>query len=154
MKTILLAEDSQDDELFFRRVLRDAGVQNRVVAVRDGREAIEYLEGQMQYADRQQFPLPDLIFVDLKMPRVEGWAVLAYLKREPRFNKLIVVVLTDLKNPKELQQIYAMGARSFLNKPFTLADLQALIREFPDCWVLNTMNPDNGLTPGSLEGGT
>ena len=136
---------SQDDIRNFHeqgflivRVMQKAGVQNQIMVVRDGQQAIEYLEGQLQYADREKFPSPEILFVDLKMPRIEGWAVLAHLKRQPRFKDMLVIVLTDLKNPKELQQAYAMGAHSFLSKPLTLLDVSELIRQLPHFWVLHT----------------
>lgn len=122
-KAILLAEDSLDDELFFRRVLLAAGVQNPVFATRDGRNTIAYLDGADPFSDRQAFPLPSILFLDLKMTPVDGWEVLAWLKAKPMFSKMPVIVLTQIEGMKELTKAYSLGAKSFLVKPFKHATL-------------------------------
>ncbi len=134
-KMILLAEDSPDDEFTFRRVLQSAGVQNPITAVRDGADAVAYLKGEGQYADRDAFPLPSIVFLDLKMQRMDGGDVLKWLKRQRRFNKTLVVVLTHLEEAKELYEAYSLGANSFLVKPLTRVDMEDLIQHFPGYWT-------------------
>ena len=132
---ILLAEDSPDDEFTFRRVLQSAGVQNPITAVRDGVDAVAYLKGEGHYANRDEFPLPSVLFLDLKMQRMDGGNVLKWLKRQRRFNKILVVVLTHLEEAKELYEAYSLGADSFLGKPLTRMDMQDLVQHFPGYWT-------------------
>jgi CheY-like chemotaxis protein len=141
MKTILLAEDSPDDEIFFTRVLRAAGVRNPVRVVRDGVEAIAYFEGRGPFSSREDYPLPDVLFLDLKMPRLNGWEVLTWLKSRPNMNKMLVVVLTQLDDAKDLYDAYALGANSFLIKPFIQLDLEDLIQSFPGHWEFDDRTP-------------
>jgi CheY-like chemotaxis protein len=136
--TLLLAEDSPDDQFFFNRVLQGSGVYNRVMVTRDGNETIAYLKGEGAFANRDQFPLPGVLFLDLKMAPADGWEVLKWLKTRPDFHKMLVVVLTNAEGTKELYQAYAMGAHSFLIKPLTQLDMNELIQQFPGPWVRST----------------
>ena len=139
---ILLAEDLQDDEVQFIRVLNAARVQNRVVSVRDGEEVLAYFKGQGAYADRDKFPIPAVLFLDLRMTRLDGREVLKWLKQNP-VNKMLIVVLTHLDDTRELNNAYALGAHSFLVKPFNREDLESLVSHFPGYWQLPP-----GITPG------
>src|SRR5579884_278603 len=89
-KTILLAEDSADDEFFFRRVFGAVGLKNPLEVVRDGQQVIAYLKGEGEYADRELHPLPGVLFVDLRMPRVNGREVLQWLKTQAQFKGMLV----------------------------------------------------------------
>lgn len=130
LRAILLAEDSQDDERLFLRVLRQAGVENPVNVVRDGDETIAYLKGEGVYADRKKFPLPCALFLDLRMRRVDGWEVLKWLRKRDDFSDLLVVVLTVFDEPKAIMEAYRMGAHSFLIKPFETRDVKNLAQYF------------------------
>lgn len=135
-KTILLAEDSPDDELFFKRTLRLAGVENEVHVVRDGNKALDYLKGEGAFTNREQFPVPDVLFLDISMPPADGWPVLQWLQGQPSFRKMLVVVLTNYGEMRRLTEAYQLGASTFLLKPFNQADLQDLIRNWPTYWNL------------------
>src|SRR5690348_3419479 len=111
-KTILIAEDSQDDEILCRMVLQKL-VANRLVVVRDGKETIDYLAGVGDFGRRGIYPMPDVLMLDLKMPRVDGFGVLEWLKSHPAV-KMFVVVLTNFGQTKEVIRAYSMGAHSFL----------------------------------------
>lgn len=130
LKTILLAEDSEDDEKLFLRTLRQSGVANPVSVVRDGDEAIAYLNGNGAFANRQQFPLPGALFLDLKMRRVDGWEVLTWVRGQDNLQNLLVVVLTVFDEPKAIMDAYRLGAHSFLVKPLSHHDVQNLVRHF------------------------
>lgn len=130
-KAILLAEDSPDDELLFKHVLKNSRMENPVVVVRDGLGAIAYLEGTGAFADRTKHPSPAILILDLKLPRVDGFAVLEWLQKMPRLKKeLFIVVLTHLYDHNQIRRAYALGADSFLCKPLTEKDLNNLIRHF------------------------
>src|SRR5215831_9692525 len=95
--TILLAEDDKNDIFLMRRAFENAGFLNPLVVVNNGEEAVQYLQGEGQYAQRDRFPLPGLLLLDLKMPLMDGFDVLAWLRAHPQFNSLPVVVLTSSK---------------------------------------------------------
>jgi CheY-like chemotaxis protein len=135
-KAILLAEDSRDDELLLKHILNKTGVENPVAVVRDGRQAILYLQGEGEYADAAKYPRPGILFLDLKMPVADGFAVLEWLKDQPNLkNRLLVVVLSHFGNADEIRRAYDLGANSFLVKPFTLADWENLTAHFDGYWI-------------------
>ncbi len=137
-KAILLAEDSPDDELLFKHVMKGNRVENPVMVVRDGVEAIAYLGGEGVFADRQKHPLPRILFLDVKMPRVDGFAVLEWLQQRPDIREnLLVVVLTQFGDAGQIKRAYSLGANTFLPKPFNKEDLENLIRHFGGNWVVS-----------------
>jgi CheY-like chemotaxis protein len=135
-KIILLAEDSQDDELLFKHVLKKIGVVNPVVVVRDGKDVVAHLKGEGKFDDRRKYPRPEILFLDLKMPRMDGFAVLEWLRDQPALrNELLVIVLSHLGDADEIRRAYALGANTFLVKPFTQADWENLIEHFDGHWI-------------------
>src|ERR1051325_2627348 len=118
-----MAENCEEDELLFMDVLKRSGLTNPIIVVPDGADAIAYLKGELRYADRDRFPLPTIVLLDLAMPRVNGWQVLQWIRFRPEFNQVLVVVLTASVRVEDLQQAYRMGADSFLVKPCTIDDL-------------------------------
>ena len=132
---ILLADDSEDDELLFRRAVRISGLANPVIIVRDGEAAIAYLKGEGAYADREKHPLPTVLMLDLKMPRKNGFEVLQWVKQQPELKDLLVVVLTSSERQEELERSYELGANSVLVKPCGVEDLQELAEGFPEHWT-------------------
>lgn len=133
---ILLAEDSEDDALYFKRVLESVGVCNPVEVVTDGRETIAYLKGEGRYEDRERYPMPSMLFLDLLMPRVDGWFVLDWLLTQHLPKKPIVIVITGLEELTRLQEAYSKGADSFIFKPFHCEELKGLIKYWPGLWML------------------
>jgi CheY-like chemotaxis protein len=134
-RAALLVEDSEDDEALFRHVLKLVGLQNPLAVVRDGQQAISYLEGSGGHADRARHPLPEILFLDLRMPVAGGFAVLEWLQTRPEFKgKLLIVVLTQFGDTQSVMRAYALGAHSFLHKPFKQADLENLITHFKGYW--------------------
>jgi CheY-like chemotaxis protein len=129
---ILLADDSEDDEVLFRRAVRLSGLANPVIVVRDGDEAIAYLKGEGVYADRVKHPMPKVLMLDLKMPRKNGFEVLQWVKEQPQLSGVLVVVLTSTVDDQERTRSSALGASVVLNKPCTPGDLKHLVDEFPD----------------------
>ena len=127
-KTILLVEDSPDDALFCQKVMEKL-VANRIVVVGNGREAITYLAGIGEYADRQRFPIPDVVLLDLKLPLVDGFGVLDWLKTQSVVSPL-VVVLSHYGQMQEINRAYQMGAATFLTKPLKQEDVLHLVTHF------------------------
>lgn len=135
-KIILLAEDSQDDELLFKLVMKRNHIENPVKVVRDGGEAIAYLEGEGKFADRKQHPLPEVLFLDLKMPGIDGFAVLEWLQEHPELRKeILVIVLTNFGDGHLMRRAYDMGANSVLQKPIIPEDVKNLAEHYDGHWM-------------------
>lgn len=144
-KLILLADDSPDDVLFFKRVLDIVGIINPVQVVGNGKEAMAYIKGEGSYADRQRFPAPSVLFLDLMMPAMNGWELLKWLSTQPETRNLIVIVMTGVEEQRHLQEAYGMGAHSFILKPLQAAEMKGLIDFWPERWMLM---PPMGGSPG------
>jgi CheY-like chemotaxis protein len=139
---ILLVEDSQNDALLFKRTLQRSGLGNPMVVAHDGDEAIMYLEGEGRFADRDRHPLPMIIFLDLKLPRISGFEVLEWIKNRPSLRGIPVIVLSHFGEIKEITQAYALGASSFLTKPISQTDLRNITANFGANWWYSGRNPD------------
>lgn len=124
--TLLLVEDSEDDVILFRRTLRKSGVEVSLHVVEDGRLALHYLEGSGPYSDRQRFPLPDVVLLDLKLPHVHGLDVLRWIRARPEFQTLCVVILTSSAEPSDVETAYGCGAHAYLTKAVSAETLQEL----------------------------
>jgi len=132
---ILLVEDNEDDVFLMKRALKGAGISNPLSVAEDGQSAIDYLEGKGNYSDRTLYPLPSLIFLDLKLPYVRGLDVLAWIKKDPRFVSIVVVILTSSEEPSDLKEAYLLGVNSYLVKPPSSAQLLDLAVAFKAYWV-------------------
>lgn len=131
MKPILIAEDSEPDADILMRTLKMAGVVNPIFWVPDGDQVIAYLSGAGQYADREKFPMPGALLLDLKMPRMSGFEVLSWLKNEPQIAGVTVIVVSGTMEMREVSRAYQMGANTFVVKPVDGHELQNLIKTFP-----------------------
>src|SRR5438034_11513986 len=116
-EVILLAEDNENHVLLIRRAFEQAGLVNPLYVVSNGEEAISYLKGEGKYANRDEYPLPCLMLLDLKMPKKDGFEVLEWLRGQPGFSSLRVVVLTTSEELRDVNRAYRLGANSFLTKP-------------------------------------
>src|SRR4051812_5214500 len=114
---ILLAEDLPNDVLLIRRALENAGVKNPFFVVADGEECLAYLNGVGKYANRDEYPLPDILLLDLKMPRMDGFEVLKEVRKSTTFSGLRIIVLTSSEDIQDVNRAYDLGANSFLVKP-------------------------------------
>ena len=125
----LLVEDNEDDAYFMRRALLDAGLENPLHIVTNGEEAIDYMAGTRAFADREKHPLPDFVFLDLKMPGRDGFDVLTWIRQEQK-SQVPIAVLTS--SPEEIDRTRAreLGADCYLLKPPTTAMLLSCCRQF------------------------
>jgi CheY-like chemotaxis protein len=135
--TILLVEDNEDDAFFMSQALKDAKIANPLQRVEDGRSAIDYLAGHGTFANREKFPLPASVFLDLKLPHKDGFEVLQWIRAQPQFAKLIVIVLTSSSEPVDIKRSYQLGANSFAVKPPTSTQLLELNQAFKLQWARN-----------------
>lgn len=146
--TILLVEDNEDDAFFMKRALRDASIQNPLLLVEDGRQAIDYLAGTGKYADRTTYPLPMIVFLDLKLPFKSGNDVLEWTRAQPQFAQLIVIVLTSSSEPVDLNRAYKAGANSYVVKPATAEQLLETAKAFKLWWLRQNMVSDKAPSLG------
>jgi CheY-like chemotaxis protein len=126
--TILVAEDEPNDVLLLRKALMRAGIENPIQIVGDGSEAIKYLQGEGEYADRVHHPFPSIIFTDLKMPRLGGFEILKWLRDHPHCNVIPVIVLSASAEDKDIKEAYDLGANAYLVKPARLGELQQMMQ--------------------------
>ncbi len=132
---ILLVDDSEDDVLFMQLAIEDAAIRNPIVVAEDGLKAMDYLAGTGQFSDRAAFPLPVLMFLDLKMPGKKGLDVLAWMRQQEHLRAIVVVVLTSSQEPSDLRQAYRLGANSYLVKPSTTHRLRELVKAVKAYWL-------------------
>lgn len=141
-KFILLVEDNPDDELLTLRALQKNNIMNKVVVTRDGAEAVEYLFGTGAYAGRDTSIQPQVILLDLKLPKLDGLEVLRRLRANPRTRLLPVVVMTTSQEESDIVASYQFGANSYIRKPVELAKFMEAVRQLGLYWlVLNIAAP-------------
>ncbi len=140
--TILLVEDNPDDVLLIRRAFQKAGIGNPVVAVEHGDEAVAYLDGTGAYADRQRYPIPALVLLDLKLPRRSGLEVLAWVRQHEGLKRLPIVVLTSSRDEGDINKAYDLGANSYLVKPVAFDELLRLVCSVEGYWLMLNERPD------------
>lgn len=132
--TLLWVEDDPNDVFFFERALRKLGLGGRARFLRDGQEALDYLSGSGAFADRTAHPLPDLILLDLKLPRVSGFEVVTWLRSRPELRRIPVVVFTSSRERCDIDRAYDLGVNSYLVKPLSFEDLFALLKLLHGYW--------------------
>jgi CheY-like chemotaxis protein len=138
---ILLAEDFEDDVNVVRMALDRMGVTNPVIRLADGDDVIAYLSGAGIYSDRLSFPIPGILLLDLKMPRVSGFQVLEWIQTRAELRDMLVVVLSGHHEIQDIARAYSLGADSFLCKPCDPIDLANLIQRFEGYWSHATPLP-------------
>jgi len=131
---ILLVEDDANDVLLIQRAFQKAGMPQLLKIVRDGDQAIDYLGGNGIYANREKYPLPFLVLLDLKMPCTDGFEVLQRVRAEPELKRLLIVVLTSSNNQSDVDRAYELGANSYLVKPVEFDEMVHMIQRFEAYW--------------------
>jgi two-component system response regulator len=140
-KIILLVEDNPDDELLAIRALEKNNIMNEVVVARDGAEALDYLFGAGAHAGRDMSVMPQIILLDLKLPKIDGLEVLRRLRNDERTKLLPVVVLTSSKEERDLTESYSLGANSYIRKPVNFAQFTEAIRQLGLYWLVLNESP-------------
>jgi CheY-like chemotaxis protein len=133
--TVLHIDDDRNDTELFRAAARKANVQFSIRNVADADQAMAYLNGRGVYADRQIYPLPVLILLDLKMPRATGFEVLSWIRNHSEVGSLPVVVFSGSELQEDIQQAYAVGADSYLVKPLGFTELVNLVKTLNADWI-------------------
>jgi len=141
-KMILLVEDNADDEALTLRALKKNKIANRIDVVRDGAEALDYVFGTGAYAGRNPLELPEVILLDLKLPKVDGLEVLRRIRSDPRTKMVPVVILTSSKEDQDMIRAYTIGVNSYVRKPVDFNQFVEAIGQLGLYWlVLNEAPP-------------
>jgi CheY-like chemotaxis protein len=134
--TVLLCEDDPDDVLLTQIAFEKARLANPLQIVRDGEDAIAYLKGEGDFADRTRFPLPILLLLDLKMPKLDGFYVLQWLRSQAELDHLAVAIMTSSDHDPDISRAYELGADSYLIKPPDAEALLALVQRLRAYWLI------------------
>ena len=141
-RIILLIEDNPDDEALTLRAINRNNISNKVVVARDGVEALDYLFATSTHADRDPEEVPQVILLDLKLPKLDGLAVLQRLRADERTKLLPVVILTSSNEQRDLVDSYELGANSYVQKPVDFIQFAEAVRQLGLYWmVLNEAPP-------------
>src|SRR5579862_8285726 len=132
---ILLVEDREEDVLFFRRAFKSADLHHAITHVPDGDEAIKYLSRQPPYNDNKLYPVPDVIVLDLKMPKRDGFEVLQWLRDQNALKPAPVVVLTSSDRPDDIKKAKDLGAGSYYTKPIDFTKLVGVAKDISRRWL-------------------
>ena len=138
---ILLAEDSSDDVFFMQRALEIARIANPLAVAADGQEAVDYLEGIGPFADRQSHPFPRLLLLDIKMPRMNGFDVLAWLSAQSQISRPAVVMLSSSDLESDIEKARLLGADDYRVKPHGLNALVVLLHQLHARWLTSEARP-------------
>lgn len=132
---ILYVEDEDSDVLLLRLALEIAGVSSLVTSVSDGEQAISYLSGEGEFDDRSRHPLPQLLLLDLNLPRASGFDVLKWMRNQPRFSSLPVVVYTSSLNAEDCAKARRLGADDYVVKLSDVKEIAAFVRQLNEQWL-------------------
>ncbi len=134
-RTVLAAEDDDGDATLLRMAFRRAEILHPLTIVRDGQEAIDYLSGTAPFSDRSKFPMPSLVLLDLKMPRLNGFDVLDWWSKNQALRDLPLVMLSSSSHEMDFAKAKSMGAREYIVKPHGFLQLAKVMRELCQRWL-------------------
>ena len=139
--TILLVEDNPADVKITQRALRDGGLPVDLLVARDGQEAVEYLFRQGAHATDPEWRIPDLILLDINLPRLNGLQVLERIRATPALRATPVVVLTTSRRQEDIQQMYAAGANTYIEKPQDFNRFVQVLQTIQRYWLETALLP-------------
>jgi len=134
--TILVVDDDSNDLMFIQAAFKAVGAASKIRTVESGYEALAYVKGEGIFADRSLYPFPDYVITDLKMPGMDGFAVLAYLKKNPKSATIPTIIFSSSQDNDDITKAYLLGANSYLVKPSAPAMLRVLVKALHDYWLL------------------
>jgi len=133
--TILLVEDEENDAKLVQMAFKKNNIVNPVQWARDGLEAIAYLNGDGAYADRNQHPFPEVLILDLKMPRMGGLELLTWIREHPEFRVIPTIIMTSSRQHSEIEKAYNLGANTYMIKPSSFEELAKNVKLIHDYWA-------------------
>jgi two-component system response regulator len=140
-KTILLVEDNPDDEALTLRALKRNNILNDVIVAHDGAEALDYLFARGAHADRDAGKLPEVVLLDLKLPKVDGLEVLRRIRENESTRRLAVVILTSSSEERDIIAGYDLGANSYIRKPVDFNQFMEAVRQLGIYWLVLNVSP-------------
>lgn len=140
LPVVLYVDDDENDVLFLKMAFKNAGVPNPLQVLPDGRVAIDYLLGVEPYSNRNEFPLPCLVLLDVKLPKKSGIEVLQWMRATPEFAMLPVIMLTSSDSEADVQRAYTHGANGYLVKPGSPKELLVMVKAIKDYWLAQNRN--------------
>jgi CheY-like chemotaxis protein len=133
--TILLVEDEDNDATLVQMAFKRNKIENPVQWARDGLEAVAYLNGEGVYADRTRYPFPEVLILDLKMPRMNGLELLAWIREHPEFRVIPTIIMTSSRHDPDIEKAYTLGANTYMLKPSAFEELARLVKLAHDYWA-------------------
>ena len=140
-KTILLVEDNPDDEILTLRALKKSHIGNRIIVVHDGVEALDFLFSRGAYATRDPHDSPQLVLLDLKLPKLDGLEVLKQIRTDERTSMLPVIILTSSKEHQDMVEGYKLGANAYVRKPVDFDQFVEAVRQLGLYWLVLNETP-------------
>ncbi len=134
-KTIVLIEDNLDDELLTIRALKKNNISNEIVVFRDGEEALNWILGRNDYANKSSDNLPVFILLDLQIPKIDGLEILKHVKSDELMKKVPVIILTTSTEEMDIEESYKLHANSYIRKPVDYEEFTSLIKSLSDYWI-------------------
>jgi CheY-like chemotaxis protein len=147
--TILIVDDDDNDIFFVKRAFTDINVHCTFQMLKNGQQVVEYLDGQGEYANREKYPLPMMILMDLKMPMMDGFEVLAWLRSRPGIKVIPTIVFSSSDLPTDITRAYELGANSFMTKSVTYDGLLLKLQTLSQYWLEHCKHPQVGETDAS-----
>ena len=141
-RTILVVEDDANDVLLLKRAFKKVSPDTPLEIVRDGEEAVSYLSGEGEHADRGRHSRAGLVLLDLKLPKMSGLEVLEWMRGQAGLRRLPVVVLTSSGEAGDVNRAYDLGASSYMVKPVSFDDLLKMVRAIRDYWLMLSQLPE------------
>ena len=133
-RPILLVEDDPNDVIFMTHAMQKAGISNPLHIASDGREALAFLRGSGKYFDRDVYPMPWLVLLDLRLPHLTGFEVLKWVRERPQFQTLVVIIFTSSVVDADVERAYHLGANAYIPKPSSPSELVATIKAVNEFW--------------------
>jgi CheY-like chemotaxis protein len=141
--SVLLVEDDENDVVLVQHTFKKAQIHNPLQVVTDGAEAVEYLKGDGKYEDRERWPLPELIVMDIKMPRLTGFEVLEWVKGNGGpLRRIPIVIVSGSDNPDDINRAYELGANAYMVKPMDSRGVEHLFQSITHYWGLECAKPE------------
>jgi CheY-like chemotaxis protein len=141
--TILLVEDEENDATLVKMAFEKNGITNPVQWVNDGLEAVAYLNGNGAYANRELFPFPEVLILDLKMPRMTGLELLAWLREHPEFRVIPTIIMSSSRQDPDVEKAYNLGANSYMIKPSSFEELARVVKLAHEYWAASVKPKTN-----------
>ena len=138
---ILIVDDDENDIFFAQRAFAEINVHCAFQMLRHGQEVVDYLEGHGDYADREKYPLPMMILMDLKMPIMDGFQVLEWLRARPRLRAIPIIIFSSSDLASDITRAYELGANSFMTKSVTYDGLLVKLQTFSQYWLEHCKHP-------------